>query len=203
MLVFIDESGDPGFKVTKGSSPHFVAAMVIFESVAAAASTAKLIGDLRVSLRVYPEFKFSSSRGAIRDAFFRVVADCPFIVRAIVVPKQVVYSSHLRSRKEEFYRYFVKSMIKNDGGWLQDAKVIIDGSGDRTFRRDLKAYLRKETPTGCIRDVLFKSSRNDALVQLADMCVGAIARSYRTDRNNADRWRDMLRRRINDVWEFG
>lgn len=203
MLVFIDESGDPGFKVTRGSSPYFVAAMVIFESIADPVDTARLIGDLRVSLRVHPEFKFSNCREAVRDAFFRSVADCPFVVRAIVVPKQVVYSAHLRSRKEDFYRYFVKSMIKNDGGWLQDAKVVIDGSGDRTFRRDLKIYLRRETPAGCIRDVTFKSSRNDALVQLADMCVGAIARSYRTDRSNAGRWRQMLRRRINDVWEFG
>jgi hypothetical protein len=30
VLVFIDESGDAGFKVAKGSSPLFVAAMVIF-----------------------------------------------------------------------------------------------------------------------------------------------------------------------------
>jgi hypothetical protein len=30
MLVFIDESGDPGFKLDGGSSPVFVAAMVIF-----------------------------------------------------------------------------------------------------------------------------------------------------------------------------
>ncbi len=29
MLVFIDESGDPGFKLAHGSSPVFVVAMVI------------------------------------------------------------------------------------------------------------------------------------------------------------------------------
>ena len=33
MLVFIDESGDPGFKIEKGSSPVFVTAMVIFDEV--------------------------------------------------------------------------------------------------------------------------------------------------------------------------
>ena len=31
MLVFIDESGDPGFSLERGASPIFVAAMVIFE----------------------------------------------------------------------------------------------------------------------------------------------------------------------------
>ena len=202
MLVFIDESGDPGFKVAKGSSPLFVAAMVIFESAEDAAKTAREIKALQTTLRVYPEFKFSKCREVVRDEFFRSVAKRLFVVRAIVVPKPIVYSPHLRSNKEDFYRYFVKSMIKNDGGWLQDAKVIIDGSGDRTFRRDLKAYLRRETPPGCIRDVQFRSSRGDPLLQLADMCVGAIARSYRETRKDAGKWRAMLAKRIDNVWEF-
>jgi len=31
MLVFIDESGDPGLKIEKGSSRFFTIALVIFE----------------------------------------------------------------------------------------------------------------------------------------------------------------------------
>lgn len=31
MLVFIDDSGDPGFKIEKGSSSVFVIALVIFD----------------------------------------------------------------------------------------------------------------------------------------------------------------------------
>ena len=31
MLIFIDDSGDPGFKVQKGSSSVFVIALVIFD----------------------------------------------------------------------------------------------------------------------------------------------------------------------------
>lgn len=202
MLVFIDESGDPGFKVAKGSSLLFAAAMVIFESPTAAEETSKTIATLQSSLGIKPEFKFSNCSATVRDEFFCAVASQPFVVRAIVVPKGVVYSSHLRSNKDQFYRYFVKSMVKNDGGWLQNAKVIIDGSGDRIFRQDLKTYLRRETPRGCIRDVRFKNSRNDPLVQLADMCVGAIARSYRMNRKEAARWRTMLGKRLDNVWEF-
>lgn len=53
------------------------------------------------------------------------------------------------------------------------------------------------------RDVRFKDSKSDVLVQLADMCAGAIARSYRKDRAERERWRKMLAPRIDDVWEFG
>ena len=34
-------------------------------------------------------------------------------------------------------------MLSFDGGLLLGATVIIDGSGDRTFKHELKSYLRR------------------------------------------------------------
>ena len=202
MLVFIDESGDAGFKLDKGSTPIFVMAMVIFATPDDAAQTAAAI-DASEARRLHkPEFKFSKCSDDIRDAFCRAVARCPFKVRAIVVRKEVLYSPRLKADKDRFYEYFVKQMMIWDGGALQDARVIIDGSGDRAFRRDLNAALRRRLTEGAIRDVRFKDSHRDVLVQLADMCAGAIARSYRKDRDTPHRWRRMLGSRINDVWDF-
>jgi hypothetical protein len=62
--------------------------------------------------------------------------------------------------------------------------------------------MRRKLGKGVIKDVRFKDSKNDVLVQLADMCAGAIARSYRKDRRDSARWRTMLKPRIEDVWEF-
>jgi hypothetical protein len=84
---------------------------------------------------------------------------------------------------------------------MKNAKIIIDGSGDRTFRKNLNSALRRRLREGAIRDVRFKDFKNDVLVQLADMCAGAIGRSYR-DRKDNNRWREMLAPRINDIWEF-
>jgi hypothetical protein len=92
-------------------------------------------------------------------------------------------------------------MVRSDGNALQNARVIIDGSGDRLFRQDLQRYL-KRAANGKIKAVHFGDSIKDPLVQLADMCVGAIARSYRADRKDNARWRNMLRNKIDDVWEF-
>lgn len=198
MLVFIDESGDPGFRTDKGSSPIFVAAMVIFDSGEDAMRTERVISDALERLRAKLEFKFNKCDTRVRDGFFEAVQDCPFIVRAIVVRKEVIWSPRLRTDKENFYRYFVRQMMTYDGDRLTNAKVIIDGSGDREFRNMLKTTLRRQIGTK-VRDIRFANSRNDILVQLADMCAGAIARSYRTDRKNANRWRLMLRPRINDI----
>jgi hypothetical protein len=203
MLVFIDESGDPGFKLEKGASPIFVAAMVIFDTSEDAAATEQVIAESEVRRLHKPrEFKFTKCSDFIRDKYFESVAGCRFCIRSIVVKKSVIYSPRLRADKERFYEYFVKQMMKFDDGKLNDARVIIDGSGDRAFKKDLNAALRARVPAGSIRDVRFKNSASDALVQLADMCVGAIARSYRADRDKSDRWRKILEKRIEDVWEF-
>jgi hypothetical protein len=202
MIVFIDESGDPGFKLQSGSSPVFAAAMVIFDSVEASRTTGDNISNLRSEIGIKPEFKFSKCKPVFRDRFFNDVRADAFCVRAIVVQKRPISSHRLQTVKEEFYRFFIKSMVRFDDGALQNAKVIIDGSGDREFRLDLKRHLKRHSAPGAISDVRIKDSRRDSLLQLADMCAGAIARSYRTDRPTPARWRNILAPRIEDVWEF-
>jgi hypothetical protein len=201
MLVFIDESGDPGFELDRGASPVFVAAMVMFQTDEAAAATQAAI-EQSEARRVHKsrEFKFNKCRNDVRDLFFQAVQGCDFSLRAIVVRKAVIYSKVLKSDKERFYGFFVRQMMKHDGGTLRNAKVIIDRSGDQAFRRDLGATLR--SGAGGIKSVKFKNSESDVLVQLADMCAGAIARSYRTDRRYNSRWRCMIEKRIDDVWDF-
>jgi hypothetical protein len=202
MLVFIDESGDPGFKLTKGSTKTFVAALVAFRDPASATAACSVIDELSGRLKLKGEFKFHKSRPEIRDAFFAALKPCEFIVRAIVVEKEKIYSQHLRSHKEPFYAFFVKSMLKFDSGLLNGAKVVIDGSGDREYKQQLAKYLRQHCAQGAIKEVKFANSSNDRLVQLADMCAGAIARSYKSEKVDACRWRDMLKPKIDDVCSF-
>ena len=202
MLVFIDESGDPGFKTDDGASPIFVVAMVIFKNGDDAAAAMQAIENSEARRIHKPEFKFSKCCDDVRDAFFQAVRGLPFRVRAIVVSKNVIYSPRLRADKDRFYEYFVKQMMQHDNGVLKDARVVIDGSGDREFRQNLNAALRRRLGEGVIKDVRFKESHRDVLIQLADMCAGAVARSYRTDRKDPWRWRTMLSPRLDDIWNF-
>lgn len=201
MLVFIDESGDPGFKLDRGASPIFVVAMAIFAHQEDAARTQNAI-ERSEALRIHKgEFRFTKCSNHVRDMFFEATVNCPFRVRAIVVRKEVIYSPRLKADKDRFYEFFVKEMMKHDGGALRNATINIDGSGDREFRQNLNAALRRKLGEGVIKDIRFKNSKNDVLIQLADMCAGAISRSYR-DRAHKDRWRRMLRPRLDHVWDF-
>lgn len=201
MLVFIDESGCSGFKLTKGSNAVFVVGMVVFATREDALRTERVIYGLHQSLQHKPEFRFSKCRDAVRDGFFNTVAHCPFTVRALVVQKERIHSPLLRSSDNAFYSFFAKLLLRHDQGLLKDAKVRIDGSGDREFQQTLKTYLRKQLGEQKLQEVRLVDSKRDHLVQLADMCVGAVARKYR-EKENADRWLRMLKPRIEDIWEF-
>ena len=93
----------------------------------------------------------------------------------------------------------MKSMLKFDDGLLEAARIVIDGSGDRVFRRELGTYFRRQLGHGKVKSIRFHDSESDRLVQLADMCAGAIARSLKADRADRKRWRDT---KIENVWQF-
>jgi hypothetical protein len=125
-----------------------------------------------------------------------------FRVRAIVVDKNKIHSPHLRSHADHFYNYFVRSMLAH--GNLQGARVKIDGSGGRKFKQAMATYLKRMLAPNKIHSFKFVSSRADNLVQLADMCAGAIARSHKAEyRTDASRWLSRLRPKVEDVWRFG
>ena len=205
MLVLIDESGDPGFKLAKGSSPTFIVAMTIFEDFKEAERASAAIAKARETLRVKPEFKFNKCRHTVRDGFFEAVLPFNFTVRALVVIKDRVYSQHLRGSTNSFYNYFVQALMQYDNDVIQGARIKIDGSGNRKFKKELATYLRRQLGKGKIQSLRFADSRRDNLIQLADMSAGAIARAYNPrSRGHADRWLEMLRDggKIGDIWEF-
>ncbi len=94
--------------------------------------------------------------------------------------------------------------MQYDDHALQNASIKIDGSGDKEFKNALTAYLRKRIGDHKIKKFKFTDSRKDNLIQLADMVVGAIARSYSENRKDANRWLDVLKRRgkIKSIWDF-
>jgi hypothetical protein len=63
MLVFIDDSGDPGFKFEKGSTRYFVVLLLIFDDEADAEGAASTIRSAKrmLGLRSDAEIKFHES----------------------------------------------------------------------------------------------------------------------------------------------
>lgn len=207
MLAVIDDSGDPGFSEKNGSSTHFVLACVIFDDELEAEKAALAIKVLRRTLfkNDTTEFKFSHSRRAVREQFLTVLKPFNFTVRAIVVEKKHIYSQELKSSQDSFYNYCIKSLLKDCQPYLKDVKIKLDGHGDRAMRKNLQAYLKRfiKSPTrSVIKKLRMVDSKKDVLIQLADMIVGSIRRSYEVKKSDVTVYRELLGKKLTNCWEF-
>lgn len=206
MLVFIDDSGDPGFKIEKGSSKVFVIALVIFNDNLEAEKASLAIKELRRKLKVsdHYEFKFNKTNKKFKEAFFTSVIRFEFTARAIVVKKQVIHSQRLRNFKENFYNYIIMQVLKHNGGIIKNAKLKFDKRGEKTLRDQLRVYLSQQLDNKnkhLFSDLKFVDSRQNTLIQLTDMVAGSIFASY-TKKDKRYLLKLKNARKIDDIWEF-
>lgn len=205
MLIFIDDSGDPGFKIERGSSRYFVIAAVIFDDPLEAEKTAVTIKELSRTLN-FPdsvEFKFCKSKHEIREAFLKSVAPFKFRIRTLVIDKTLLRSDELKTNKRSFYSYAIKILLKHNGNSIYDAKIKIDGSGDRIFRKSFVSYLRQQLNSEELK--VFKhcklvDSKENKLIQMADMIAGTIKRSY--EKPDGAILKKIIYGKIQDEWQF-
>lgn len=203
MLIFIDDSGDPGFKLNKGSSSHFVIACVIFDTYFDAEKTSVTIKKVRKNIgwQDYREFKFNKTNKVVRLQFFNSVAVCRFRVRAVIVDKSVLHKSYLNNDKT-FYNYVIKELLARGGKYIKAASIRIDGRGDRAYKKEVTSYIRKSASfNSSIKDIRFVDSTTDNLIQLADMVAGAIMRTT-TTKTDSNAYFTILRAQLEDVWYF-
>lgn len=184
MLVFIDESGDPGLGKQGNCSHFFVVTLVIFQDNAEALRTEGAIKQLRQDLRVPAsyEFHFSKMKDEWRIQFLQTVSRFKWVYVAMALNKDGLHS-HGFKFPDSLYKYTVRRAFEAARGHIRDAKVVIDSSGNRNFREELKSYLRQrvnkvdEDGVNVIRKLSLEDSHRNDLLQLADMACGAFARN--------------------------
>ena len=197
MLVFIDESGDPGIK---SHLQYFIIALLIFDQPGQAIDMQNAIRALRLSLGKQ-EFKFSSCKPTDRDAFFRTMAAYQFRVEAIIVDKHQIRSNALRGDPRKFYNFFLKKVLISSG--VNAARVQLDGKAGRSLKAAIHRYLNARN-AGMVRNFQMKDSKSDELIQAADMIAGAISRSCYQNKRHHDRWHLQLKHqgKIHNLWRF-
>ncbi len=207
MLVFIDDSGDAGFKLNRGSTEYFVISAVVFDDNLEAEKTAVAIKELRRNLGFSDkiEFKFNKSRKDVREKFLHAVNKFDFRIRSLVVDKKLIRSEELKNNKDSFYSYMIKTLLKYSNKSILEASIKIDGSGDRTFRRSFTSYLRKQLnskQTKIIKQCRLVNSKNNVLIQMADMIAGSVRRNRDIKKTDHAIYRNIIKKHIEDEWPF-
>lgn len=199
MLVFVDESGDTGFK--SGASGQFTLTLVIFAQNKEAEATSRAIDKLRDRLQLTQntEFHFNKSTNGQRKTFLEAVSSFEFSVISAVVNKAMLVSEGV-SNKEAFYKFICTLAVEEAKDYLVEANVTLDSCGDVNFKRQIKKHLKQQAnEVGSsfqrIKNVGMKPSHSDNLLQLADMVCGAVARAHSLDQKQTDSFHKIIKHR--------
>jgi hypothetical protein len=185
VLVFIDESGDPGFNFSKGASLFFVMAMVVFESEGSAEKVARIINRMKP----YPdfEFKFNKLDYAKRISLLKKLSQGNFKVTAIVYDKRNMLVR--KGDKGSFHSDAIKELLISYSDKLHNARIRIDGSNESEYKNSFLYEIRRTLNTRStlrVKDIRFEDSKLNTLMQVADIVVGSIARLYSTKTDSSD-----------------
>ena len=204
-IVYIDDSGDAGFNFARGSSRYFVIALVVFNDEIDAEETNVIIKKYRRSLGwpLDAEFKFHKTRIEIRCDFLREACKGTFSVRVVLVNKTLIEDYGILQGKSNFYNFIIKEVIARNSD-LNNAKLFLDGKAENEYRRSVKAYLRQNLnyDNKIISDIKFVNSKNDSLIQLADMIAGSVRRTTEVSKTDCNLYYEIVKRKITDLWRY-
>lgn len=215
MLVFIDDSGDCGFKFDDGSSRYLVLAASVFKSRTESQDAWKRVNASRfvgagplASFVLKTEYKYAKTKLIHKDRFFEELKPASFYVRAIVVDKQRITSSHLRNNPNDMKAYMLMQLLTHTFGQVRDAKLVVDGNDTTSFGMQGKEYYLNRINTECpgtLSDVEFVDSKKNELIQMTDMIAGSLRKSIEGDgpaKQHFETYKQRLYQPKGSLWHF-
>jgi Protein of unknown function (DUF3800) len=182
VYVHIDETGDAGLQFDRGSSAFFVVGLIFSDDVSSLRlATATVRHTLRWPLE--REFKFSGTHDAAKELYLQAIRREPFHVHIMAFDKRRLDPNALR---QDFYGHLVGLALEDVVENIRGAHLILDesfkGKGkQRTFRTQLRSRISQPGRKSVLRNLSYRSSRTDEMLQVADMVVGAVGRAYKRE----------------------
>ena len=210
MWVFVDDSGDAGMKLDRGSSRYIVMSACIFRDPLQIEALKTRSEALANHHGQKPEFKYSKTKKKLKHQYFDSMRELDFSVRIIWADKATLYSPRLTSDGSSLKAYLIKMLLERNWGTIRNAKVVVDGHDLAAFgvpdQQYLMGLVNKEAP-GTIHSVKFDDSSRNRAIQLADMTAGATYCLLENAKVNPSRHFDTFRHRTwrrngGTMWNF-
>lgn len=198
-LIFIDDSGDPGFKTKRGASRLFVIACIIFNDHIDAEFASASLKMLKKQLgwKQEREFKFHRATEEQKSAFFQSLKSLNFHVYATIVDKSLIIKPPIK-KSDSFYQEIILRTLHNINE-MNNAIIFLDGKTSKNYRNRSVAKIRQSLNKNTRRMIQFrlKDSRNDILIQLADMIAGSIRVKYDPEKSIKTDYLRLIKNKIN------
>lgn len=198
-LVFVDDSGDPGFK--RASSNNFIMAAALFVDPEVATMLSDCISEYRKSLhwRKDYEFKFTKIRKDIIVELLHVISVYDFKIYAVYINKKKFEKVKSIISNEKLYDWAIKELLSIMP--IYNAKIEIDGRSSKQNMQKTISYIRHEI--NALGDkkltIKFCDSVGDNLIQLADLIAGSINRSLDGSKTDSRKYINILKEKIVEI----
>ncbi len=203
-LIFIDDSGDPGFKLTKAASKNFVIACIIFDDLVDAEFASASIKMLKKTMgwKQEREFKFHRANKEQKELFFQTAQNFNFRIRATIVDKTTVNEPKLK-KADSFYQEIIFSTL-NRFTRMNNARIYLDGKAGKNYRNRSVAKIRHSLNRTSLRMASLKleDSKDDVLIQLADMIAGSIRAKYDIDKSTKADCLKIIQNKIEEIYLY-
>ncbi len=183
MKIAIDESGDVGRKLWKGSSRWFVvAAAIVPDTEHGCGPVCQAVSTYKEQYMQGMELHYSKNNHEQHIDFFRYMHDKDYIFAAIAIDKRrlLARKPHILRSKMSLLQWSFDNLFLQLRPWLDHPTVVMDTNGPPGFNRALHRYVlrhfgsRHKGDGHAIQEVISVDSRTEPLVQLADYVAGAV-----------------------------
>lgn len=180
LKLYVDETGDLGLKVLKGSSKYFGLVLIQFNKNIDIERTTKTIDALEKRLHLSPphEWHFSNTQNSYRNEFYKAIKNSPFLIKSVFVDKQRLYTRG-KVITNNLYLSLLKRLLNN--GNYENSKLVLDKSS--VARSEIISYVRNDckVDNSQIIDIKTPDSKKEKPLQIADMVAGAIHNHYKSN----------------------
>jgi hypothetical protein len=175
-----DESGETGFRFGNGSTDYFVFSLVFTDDAERLRDQIHWVRH-KLGWLEREEISFNKTSNERRAKFFESLQPLHFVVRSLVVDKRRLGQDARKLSKHQFYGFFVAELLAClPPGELDRTTLVLDRfNGESKAIHELKRNLTLKNVSG-VQRITTRRSDSEILVQLADMCAGAILREVTT-----------------------
>ena len=183
--LWLDESGDSGFRFNAGSSTHFIVGFVYLEINQKfidkeVVKINKQISQLKSKLHLTSdyEFKFSRCSNKFRKEFIKIIKKFPIRYKIIVVNKKKLNAPALKYKHKELYCELIRRLFYDNNPPIEKTVSVIDEAVAKIHQKEFKGILRRYLSKNTIKKIQQRRSKTENMIQIIDMICGSVFRKY-------------------------
>jgi hypothetical protein len=197
-LIFIDDSGDLGFK--SDSSRFLVMTAVVFENATEAEKAVAIINAFHDELNwgSKHEFKYNKTKKDIIALLVQRLTSVDFKVTSAYLDK----SKHTNASTNNIYENIIVELIDHIN--YNFGIIYIDGRGNKEYARKATTYIRQNINRRISDDITIKfvDSKKVKLIQLSDICASATNKIIQGFNKNTEVVYKLIEPKVKELFEW-